>query len=379
MHSLIKNTDDLKKLIPSFQYIYIYGIGKAGKYVLKMLAEIGSTQKLGFIVSKRKLNEKESYFGLPLFSIDEFSCLEKDKYIVIIPPSEFKDELIANCHKYNFNFAVVGVNSENKENSLKDYNLLNSFLSISTEDSKNSPLDKISNGVNQIIKKLSMVDNIWRIGNEQFYVPNYPGDFIQSHIVDNNEYFEQETLRELEPYIFNNATILDLGANIGNHTVYFATHCNVSHIYSFEPVKSTFDILKKNISINNLYNVTPYNVGASDRQENGIFEIYDNLNIGNSHLSGIVDICEKDDAIKLVKLDDFLFDKLEKLDFVKIDVEDYEYNALLGMKKILAKFSPIIFIEIMPDFYQKDNSLLESYGYRQVRRFSHHNYLYQKL
>ena len=110
-----------------------------------------------------------------------------------------------------------------------------------------------------------------------------------------------------------------------------------------------------------------------------IFEIYDNLNIGNSHLSGIVDICEKDDAIKLVKLDDFLFDKLEKLDFVKIDVEDYEYNALLGMKKILAKFSPIIFIEIMPDFYQKDNSLLESYGYRQVRRFSHHNYLYQKL
>jgi hypothetical protein len=83
-----------------------------------MLAEIGSTQKLGFIVSKRKLNEKESYFGLPLYSIDEFSCLEKGKYMVIIPPSEFKDELIANCQKYNFNFAVVGVNSENKENSL---------------------------------------------------------------------------------------------------------------------------------------------------------------------------------------------------------------------------------------------------------------------
>ncbi|AFI04806.1 hypothetical protein [Helicobacter cetorum] len=51
----------------------------------------------------------------------------------------------------------------------------------------------------KIIKcKLSMPDNIWRNNNTLFYVPNYPLDLIQSHIVETKTYFEIEILKELK-------------------------------------------------------------------------------------------------------------------------------------------------------------------------------------
>ena len=377
---VISNLKDLKKLINTFQNIFIYGTGEAGKYVLKIFVEIGLTQKLGFIVTKRKIKESHSYFGLPLFSIDELARQTIREYLIVIPPSSFKDELVDNCKIYNFKYVTVPLNFQELSGLAKDNIKSEFFKPISEKCVESTALEKISCDINRIIKKLSMVDNIWRLGNVLFYVPNYPGDFIQSFIVDNNEFFEQDTLSALEPYICDNANILDLGANIGNHTIYFASHCNVSHIYSFEPVKSTFKILKKNIEINKFHNVTIFNLGASYKNENAVFEIYDNLNIGNSHLFGLEDnLSQKNNQIKLVKMDDFLSDKLERLDFIKIDVEDYEYKALLGLRRLLCDFSPLVFIEIYPEFYLKDNSLLESYGYRQIRKFPHHNYLYQKI
>ncbi|WP_104748440.1 hypothetical protein, partial [Helicobacter cetorum] len=53
----------------------------------------------------------------------------------------------------------------------------------------------------QIKRKLSMQDNVWRNDNVLFYVPNYPLDLIQSHIVDTATYFEMEVLDELKGFL----------------------------------------------------------------------------------------------------------------------------------------------------------------------------------
>lgn len=47
-----------------------------------------------------------------------------------------------------------------------------------------------------------------------------------------------------------NKIVVDIGANIGNHTVFFANVCKAKKVYSFEPQEKVFEILKKNVEIN---------------------------------------------------------------------------------------------------------------------------------
>ncbi|WP_233707638.1 hypothetical protein, partial [Helicobacter cetorum] len=93
----------------------------------------------------------------------------------------------------------------------------------------------------QIKRKLSMLDSVWHNNNTSFYVPNYPLDPIQNDIVDKGTYFEIEILKELKDILTppppNNQKsalnkeglyILDIGANIGNHSLYFALECQAT-------------------------------------------------------------------------------------------------------------------------------------------------------
>ncbi len=70
-------------------------------------------------------------------------------------------------------------------------------------------------------RKMSLVanDDVWRIPNGvKFYLPLYPWDFIQRVIAESDDFYEIYMLRSLREYIPNNAVILDIGANIGNHS-----------------------------------------------------------------------------------------------------------------------------------------------------------------
>ena len=68
-----------------------------------------------------------------------------------------------------------------------------------------------------------MKDDIFRVKNVQFYLPNYPADYVQSEIADKSGFYEQNELELFDKYLPENAVILDIGANIGNHTLYWLT------------------------------------------------------------------------------------------------------------------------------------------------------------
>lgn len=228
----------------------------------------------------------------------------------------------------------------------------------------------IEESLERIEKKLSMKDDTWQIGNTKVFVPRYPADFIQKHIVDKNEFFEQDILERLDLYIPDNATILDIGANIGNHTLYWSRRA--LSIYSFEPVKETFDILNKNISINSLENkVNLFNIGLSDKSSKAIFNRFIADNIGANSVSH-----SEEGDMKLEALDNMDIN-FNKIDFVKIDVENHEEFALLGMGKTLKKYKPIVFIEVQKENFEKINNILNSYGFKVHEEFPHQNYLYK--
>lgn len=212
--------------------------------------------------------------------------------------------------------------------------------------------------------------NITNVGKVLFYVPAYETDLIQKSIVERKKFFEQNLLVELLEFIpKKNAVILDIGANIGNHTLYWALLCNAAKIYSFEPIKSTYDILVKNIELNELkQKVNLFNVGLSDEKTSADIVCYYEDNIG-----GISVKKSETGSLLLDKLDNIEI-KESKIDFVKIDVEGHELLALKGATKTLEKYKPAIFIETGD--INKVSELLNPLGYKLRKEFENCNYLF---
>lgn len=232
-------------------------------------------------------------------------------------------------------------------------------------------LKQTSQNQQRILRKMSMVDDTWRINNVNFYVPNYPYDYVQSQIVNNNQFYEQTILEELDSYIPNAATILDIGANIGNHSLYWTKIHNAQKIHAFEPIRATFKILMKNIEINSLDGVIiPHNIGLSDESIKASVASFNAANIGGTSL-------QKNTAGDLVleRLDDMDL-QCEHIDFVKIDVEGHELSALQGMVKTIAQYKPKIFIESFPECYPAIDAFFKAHNYVLEKTFPDSNFLY---
>ena len=112
-----------------------------------------------------------------------------------------------------------------------------------------------------------MVDSTMQVRNSKIYLPNYPIDLIQRYIVATKNYWEYEFLEKLDKYIKEDSVILDIEANIGNHTLYWANERKAKKIYSFEPVELTFDILKKNIESISLIEKTDFEFVSFDSKK----------------------------------------------------------------------------------------------------------------
>ncbi|MEG0234073.1 MAG: FkbM family methyltransferase [Hafnia sp.] len=143
----------------------------------------------------------------------------------------------------------------------------------------------------------------------------------------------------------DNPIFLDVGANIGNHSLAVSNFADC--VLSFEPVPFTYNLLSENIKINNIDNIQAYNVAFSD--ENKVTDILFNMsgNIGGSTLE-LPSGNNKYNTIKIKAVvgDEFLSSKkIPKVDFIKIDVEGHELHTLDGLKNTIIKNRPFIQME----------------------------------
>lgn len=204
-----------------------------------------------------------------------------------------------------------------------------------------------------------MNDNIYEIKGTKFYLPDSERDCIQGSMRAMQDYWDMQAHIKINMFLRDNATILDIGANIGSHTLYWAKERQAKKIYSFEPFKRMFDILKKNIELNSLEDViTPYNIGLSDEVINASpIEVFES-NLGGTHFTK-----NKDGDALFKPLDSFDFE--ERIDLIKIDVEGHEVEVLKGALNTIKKHIPIIVIETFTNKNAVD-SILTSLGYKLV-------------
>lgn len=158
--------------------------------------------------------------------------------------------------------------------------------------------------------------------------------------------FEKFFVTFVKQFIDPTKNILDIGANIGTHAVIYSNYTK-GNVFAFEPQKICFDILNKNLELNNCNNVVAYNFGGSDENKKIECRVIDELHI-------------------------------ENVGYIKIYVQGHEYKTLLGLKQLILREKPTIMIEIHETSPLKNETiaLLIVLDYKTNIRMSHCHYIF---
>ncbi len=161
--------------------------------------------------------------------------------------------------------------------------------------------------------------------------------------------------------------VVDIGANIGYFTAIYSKLVGKNgKVFSFEPLPPLLKLLNKSHASNNWSNVAIYPYALSDKKGEVLIDI-STINPGGSQLRS-ADYADQYNALRAgsvvsvlaTTLDELLLDKIERLDYIKIDIEGSEHVALKGSMGIIRKFLPKITWEFNVNAYiQKGINPLE--------------------
>jgi len=170
-----------------------------------------------------------------------------------------------------------------------------------------------------------------------------PNDLIQrTHL--SGQFFEADSLEKLHRLVKSPAPhILEVGANIGNHVVWYAKNLNAARIYPVEPNPSALEILRENISANRLdHCIDTRGMGFGAGKSSGRFRVKtdDINNLGATRL-----VEDYAGEIETQTLDMLMGD--DNVDFIKIDAEGMELDVLEGAAALIARDKPVIWVEVL--------------------------------
>lgn len=214
----------------------------------------------------------------------------------------------------------------------------------------------------------------------------YPGTVAKVVIKNENEHIQKHwmggcfyeakgggLLNYLYANVPNGGKWIDIGASIGNHTIFFNNVMKADEVYSIEPLKSSYDHLVENVRLNKYSNVKTINCAL------GAVDGFCSMEETHPDQIGMTQVREGND-VKLNRIDDLDF--FEGYDVIKIDVEHYNQQLLMGARETFTKGKGLIFIEA--ESYEEMrlvDFIMEDYGYERdplIRLNSTPTYLYRK-
>lgn len=148
--------------------------------------------------------------------------------------------------------------------------------------------------------------------------------------------------------------ILDVGANLGWYSINISKLYpdNSIKIFAFEPDDVNFALLNENIKLNNSTNIITINKAIAEQHDQKVLYKYPDKNLGRHSLFRDHKLDQQQILVETISLDEFITTQhlnTDKIKLLKIDVEGYEYQVLLGCIKtlpnvlyILHEFSPVV-------------------------------------
>lgn len=174
-------------------------------------------------------------------------------------------------------------------------------------------------------------------------------------VIFNKGQWEPHVGKIFKTYIKPGDTVIDIGANIGYHSLFIASFLQDDcTVHSFEPQKNLAEQFKKSLALNNFTSVQIHNYGLANEETTKDIILHDE-NIGSSSL---LEFTEENPLVVsgrekvIIKKMDTVFQDIETISFIKMDVEGYEYEVFLGAEQILRKHKPVILFEYSPFLYK---------------------------
>lgn len=221
--------------------------------------------------------------------------------------------------------------------------------------------------------------------------------FIFFKILRFFDYLHQKKINKFLANQFKNIdTFFDIGAHRGETIGIYLKHFKIKKIYSFEPIIDNFKYLelnKKKFSkkySNTLIYLENFALGSKSISKNIKFfdesssSTINNINFTSKYFkkkNKYLMSKKKEDLfvekkIKIIRLKDYLeTKKIDKIDFMKIDTEGYEFEVLLGAEEYIKKIKMLIFEHHYHNMLIKNytfsdiHNLLKKYNFHQINKF----------
>ncbi len=195
-----------------------------------------------------------------------------------------------------------------------------------------------------------------------------PGEHL-SRVLYVSGCYEPNSMRLLEKLLPEGGTFIDAGANTGLYSLLAARLAGpFGQVVSYEPSPREFESLVENVRANHLGNLALRRVALGDEKGKG------KLRLTSADSSGLNTLCEMfaysgtqlagSCVVDVCRLDDEVEDlKIQRIDMMKIDVEGFETQVILGAREALARFRPVLLVEILKPALALAGSSVETLEY----------------
>ncbi len=324
VNSIDVGVDHILKLLRDQKKNYIFGCGWMGQKFYDAVNALGG-QVDGFVVSRK---EQTSISGMPVFSVDEMEIM-KDRANIFValrdqdeqlnkrlgkifekvyPVTYPKDITLIEAKYFLEYFRKKGILCEKEVVTLNGFDFLNPFIK------KDDYL-------------LSWVYEA--------------GDLIMPVIYDDYSRIDEGPYEQKHTELTEGDVVLDCGANIGLFTnIALQKGCTV---YAFEPMPDAIRYLEE---LKKIYGykmeICPY--ALADQCKTAMFHVQNFDLLGASMLENNNNI-DKNYEVEVMTIDAFVEQKqLERVDYIKADIEGSERDMLKGAYETIKKFHPKISI-----------------------------------
>lgn len=188
---------------------------------------------------------------------------------------------------------------------------------------------------------------------EYGYISYYENDQVFADGLRNGKIYEQGLiLSRLADYVKDSKVIFDIGAHTGSHTVMYKYLNPKCLIWAFEPQKKMFELLQHNINKNKLGSVLAFNKAMGHKRMNFTMS---NMTTDGENMRRPIDYGTKQrfnlgglqvgtggEEIEIWTVDEM---RTPSIDYMKIDVEGFEFLVILGGMETIKRDRPIIVFE----------------------------------
>lgn len=205
-------------------------------------------------------------------------------------------------------------------------------------------------------------------GGEPITLPAFYKEFL-----DYYPQCELQTKRWMSEQIKEDWVCIDVGANIGYHSILMSRLASRGHIFAFEPT-ITSRMLHKNLNFNNVSNV--------EVLEQAVGAVSGNK---NEELYRIWGRKPEKATYEFITIDDFVKQRgLTRVDFIKVDVDGFDIEVLEGAKETLSRLNPVVLVELNHALSTRNRSNAEAFElfldakYDKCLVLDSHNYVFSR-